>query len=482
MILIISSLLNVSVWSVLNWLATPGRSFSFWSVLISSSVGLGLFALILLITGRPFSSSLITMLIALIIWAGNHLKQKILSEPLVFSDAMLAKEACTHPRLYFGYAPLYVWPVVALGVALVVWLVFIERGFFQSPGIRVIFCLTALTFSVVLIALYINHFRFTRLTFDANKDAAHLSPLGAFFIHCAYHLKNRKSIRRRISTRTNEKFGSEHQEESLSAQKHLLLIQAESFCDLCKDRNGHSFIPNFERLAAKFSSGHLELPWRGAYTMRTEFSVLTGIPSEELESYAFDPYLLCAASPVESIATKANKLGYNTVVWHPNDKNFFNREKVMKNLGFREFVGIEGFADLPLNGRYISDEALLKKAGNWLIEQKENTFLFVITMEAHGPWDKNRFVAADRMHEEERYGFHLSSIDRGLANVLELVEKGKLTGVVGFYGDHLPGLKRLTQDKATSKTPWLLAGGTSIVHRTFDLCAFNRLICEEAFA
>ena len=64
-------------------------------------------------------------LIALL-WAGNRLKVAILNEVLVFSDIFLAGHALRYPRLYFGYAPKWVWPVVIAGGAALGWCLTIE--------------------------------------------------------------------------------------------------------------------------------------------------------------------------------------------------------------------------------------------------------------------------------------------------------------------------------------------------------------------
>ena len=68
-----------------------------------------------------------------------------------------------------------------------------------------------------------------------------------------------------------------------------MLIQAESYCPVAELLNRPSTTPTIDALRTQGPGGKLLLDWRGAYTMRTEFSVLTGLETTSLEAYAFDP-------------------------------------------------------------------------------------------------------------------------------------------------------------------------------------------------
>lgn len=84
------------------------------------------FALLLLVTDRYWTSISIGAALIALLWAGNRLKVAILNEVLVFSDIFLAGHALRYPRLYFGYAPKWVWPVVIAGGAALGWCLTIE--------------------------------------------------------------------------------------------------------------------------------------------------------------------------------------------------------------------------------------------------------------------------------------------------------------------------------------------------------------------
>lgn len=93
--------------------------------------------------------------------------------------------------------------------------------------------------------------------------------------------------------------------------------------------------------------------------------------------------------------------------------------------------------------------------------------MFVVTMEAHGPWSKDKFPGAEKLTEVERYETHLQHLDAGLRRVVEAEEKareGKEAGKATYrgidlclYGDHLPGLGVLRgrENEIPSDTLWV---------------------------
>lgn len=428
---------------------------------------LSIFPLILLLTARFLTTIAIGVVLILLLWAGNRLKVAILSEVLVFSDIFLAGHAIRYPRLYFGYAPKWIWPVLVAGCAGLGWLMTLETPIEGlSFGERVPGVL-AFLFTCGVMARFLSKpsygiRRFLGrhpLTFDAQADAQSYTPLGAALLHVLHHGQYRFDLRARFKMRKD----AETDRQGAHSVEHCLMIQAESFVPIHRliDRPGQT--PMIDQLMSDGLSGSLSLDWRGAYTMRTEFAVLTGVAPRELETYGFDPYRLAAMVPMNSLAWRLKAKGYRTVVCHPNDARFFDRDRVMKNLGFDEFIDLAALkARWPemgtrgaLCGQYISDASLLQWAARYLQEAKEPTFLFVITMEAHGPWDASKFDGAEALSELERYEVHLSHLDEGVFHIVDAQEEGEKISVL-LYGDHLPGLEVLRRRKIASDTAWVM--------------------------
>lgn len=452
------------------------------------------YPLLLVLFDRPIASFALGLLLIVLLWAGNRLKVAILSEVLVFSDVFLAGHALRYPRLYFGYAPLWVWPLVVGAFALLAWGVSLEPAAnLGSVGTRV-------GVGAAILLAFAGFAAFVRrpnrsveaflanypLTFDTQTDAATYTPIGAALLHSLWHGQRRMALRERFrfegdvktESQTEAVKGSCGRVDSAAApeeKRHLLLVQAESLAPIGRLLGRPSVTPVLDRLAAEGASGALELDWRGAYTMRSEFAVLTGVKPRDLETYGFDPYRLAAMVPMESLARRMKRLGYRTVVCHPNDGRFFDRNRVMPNLGFDEFIDLEALKKLDARfmkpeaycGHYVSDEALLAWAAEYLEKAEDPVFLFVVTMEAHGPWSKDKFPGAEKLTEVERYETHLKHLDAGLRRVVEAEEKareGKEAGKATYrgidlclYGDHLPGLGVLRgrENEIPSDTLWV---------------------------
>lgn len=409
----------------------------FVSLLISGCVLTVLF----LITEREITTGLLGLFLTVLLFAGNYLKTSILKEPLVFSDVFLAGHAIKYPRLYFGYVPKWVYVAIFV-VSLFLAVVFsAEKPVVIDPSVLIFDFSLLVVIGAGLLLVFFNGkiseglLKKTSLSFEPKDDAQKYSPIGAAFLHSLWHAKNRGLLRKKFSSPEVE---VKTKNKAKDKSPHLLLIQAESFCRM-KTTNGLSLTPQIDELFGQSQSGQLLLKWTGAYTMRTEFSVLCGLDVQSLQTYGFDPYRLASMEPMDSLARKLKKLGYKTIVWHPNSRYFFNRDKVMPNLGFDEFVADEQFASIPTHGRYTSDQLLLEKAIEYLKSCKKPTFLFVITMEAHGPWKGDDF-GIEKLTPGACYAEHLRNLDLGIGKVWKTIQEENLDIVLGLYGDHLPSL------------------------------------------
>ena len=462
--------------------ATPRTSYSnsfgkgLWvGDVLCAGLVLGIFSLILLLTDRFLTTIAIGLVLILLLWAGNRLKVAILSEVLVFSDIFLAGHALRYPRLYFGYAPKWVWPLLIVGCAGLGWCLTLEKPIDvltlgeRMSGVLAILLICGLI-ALLLRRPSVGIIRFLGrhpLSFDAQVDAGRYTPLGAALLHVLHHGQCRYRLRLRFRKHSDGSTES----NSGNPTEHRLLIQAESFVPLHRLLDRPSQTPMIDRLMSVGKSGRLSLDWRGAYTMRSEFAVLTGLAPRELETYGFDPYRLAAMIPMDSLAWKMKAKGYRTVVCHPNDARFFDRDKVMKNLGFDEFIDLtdlkEGWPQMvakdALCGHYVSDSALLQWAVDYLRESDVPTFLFIITIEAHGPWDPSKFDGAASLTEVERYEVHLAHLDKGVARIVKAQEEGEPLSVL-MYGDHLPGLEILRKKtrEIPSDTAWLMWNLTAL--------------------
>lgn len=406
------------------------------------------YAGLLCVSARMFMSTLIGLGLIILLWAGNGLKKRLLGESLVFSDVFLAGHALRYPRLYFGYVPCLVWCAIAAGISVLFGVAYWEERL-DSETLSVVWTVWMIVFGlgVVLLAVLIwrgvDSKRFS-LSFNALDDARRYTVLGAALLHTVWHVRNSKSLLKRFSLKAQRKADTNQE------LRHFVLIQAESYCPLSQLTNRASVTPFMDHLAAQFHSGNLKMDWRGAYTMRTEFSVLSGKKTTDLETFAFDPYRAASRVPMDSLARDFKKAGFQTIAWHPNDGRFFDRRHVLPNLGFDRFDDLASFVALPKSGLYTGDEALLKAAGEFLAQAKQSIFLFIITMEGHGPWNLD-----SKKSEVEYYEDRIADLDRGMKTLTETLATVKAACHVALYGDHLPGLK-IFQNTRQKATRWML--------------------------
>ncbi|MDR0827478.1 MAG: LTA synthase family protein [Desulfovibrio sp.] len=439
-------------------------------------------SLFLLLTGRILLSLLLVAALLCLLVVFNRAKEEVLREPLVLADAWLLPQVFLYPEMYFPFLPMRgITAGLALLVLILAGLVFLEKPLpllRSFPGIASCAAVTLLPVAA-LWRLRQGFFqtaarfllRLLPVSHDAVKDAARNGALASALTHpvLAGHMKREKPEWMR-EERTRPK--ASHLPEALEnllretaampmeKRPHIALIQAESFCDFRERMQGpqkeslKDFLPNWDKLKAAGRSLPTPENAYGAYTMRTEFAMLTGLRQEDLGPWAFNPYLLAARQPLWSVARYFAEKGYATVCIHPYYKKFFQRDKVMSNLSFEKFLGIEELADLEHFGPYVSDAALGKRMVREMETSSRPVFCFAITMEAHGPWRTGRLTADELAaelpdinlglftQEEQYYLCHLRHMDR-LFGMLAAPDAALQRGYkLLAYGDHAPGLGR----------------------------------------
>jgi phosphoglycerol transferase MdoB-like AlkP superfamily enzyme len=440
----------------------------------------------LLLTARPLLSLACTLSLLLLLARLNLVKEKTLREPLILADARLLPQGFRHPSLYLPFLPIRILLAGFAGfVALCVVLLHLEnpiawRG--NSPLLA--FCLIT-AFLPLAVAVLLRLGRLSPLarfllhvcpvSHDAAADAVRCGALAAALMHPVQagrmeygDLRDtadflREHTLRPVSSRFAPAFermlratASTHP----AARSHVVLVQAESFCDIRKHLSGaqrealRDFLPDWDRL--RQSGQALSTPENafGAYSMRTEFSMLTGLQPETLSPWALNPYLLASRRPLWSLAWFFRDLGYEALCIHPYHKRFFGRDKVMPNLGFQRFLSIEELGEMERFGPYVSDAALGRRILEELEEARRPVFCFAVTMEAHGPWLEGRLTEqeiAETLHdvdvdlfspEMRRYLCHLRHMDALFEMLLDAREEGRCGRDVEVwaYGDHAPGV------------------------------------------
>lgn len=407
-----------------------------------------LFALVLTLSGRPLLAGIVSLATGAGWARADQDKRRVLREPIVFTDLFQAFDILRHPDLAlpFPHKGLIVLGSVAVAT-------FFALVIHYEPASHSLLGPLLLLTGTAGLLLGIRHFPdriAPQFSADPAVDAARHGPFATILLHALFAHRQRTALRRRVHPDTSGVAASS------DASGPVVLIQSESFFDI---RRLHpdipaDLLPQFDRRRREARMhGRLTVPCWGANTVRTEFAALTGLGTADLGFDHFNPYARFLTAPVRSLAWTMKRQGYRTVCLHPFDPHFYRRHEVMPLLGFEEFIGDEAFIAAERINGYVSDHAVTETAIRLIRERGPKLFLFVITMENHGPWsspadaDDARLPALPIPEAEQRALRHYcQSLRHADAMLGRLCETLSLTGhdaVLGFYGDHWPSFPAL---------------------------------------
>lgn len=419
---------------------------------IHCGVVLLFFAGSLTICQRPWLSAGLTLAFLTLVVFVNNAKFRALREPFVFTDFGLFSQALHHPRLYL--------PFLGAGRAIIALLLFaltLYSGIAFEPALISQLSLVAFA-SVILISvlggvllMWAGTVRVPPITLDPITDIRCLGLVTSLWL---YWLAERRHPGvpqdAGYAALTIKRPRGTHGE-----LPDIVVVQSESFFDArCLSANiKPDVLKHFdEMMKVSSNSGRLLVPAWGANTMRTEFAFLSGLTEEQLGVHRFNPYRRFARRELPTLASHLRLLGYRTVCIHPHPASFFGRDRVFPCLGFDEFLDIREFDVSQRCGPYISDAAVTQKIGAVLATVKYPTFVFVITMENHGPLHLEQASHGERFyHAAPPLGFdeltvylrHLQNADRMIGELRQRLLQQERDSVLCFFGDHVPSMPKV---------------------------------------
>jgi len=446
------------------------------------------FSLLILLSGRVLLSCAALLAILTTLVLINNAKFRALREPVLFNDFNLLKQIAKYPKVYFPFFGTLIAIVLLLCVVVVIflfWLVDVPIDLWRSTvagssggySWLLIYplCLLAgcgaLFFRPDTIKKIFKPLGGQCLHFDGNKDVARFGLVATIFFHYFFARSQRPAVRLRMGRRAGQ---IEAQIASLPATKLSLpelvvVVQAESFLDV---RKLHESIPkdtlkhfdDARRSSALY--GKLEVPAWGANTVRTEFSVLTGIANVDLGLESGNPYLNLVTENSWSFARRYKDLGYRTVCLHPYYAGFYGRARALARLGFDEFLDIRAFPRQGVRSAYVGDVEFAEKLIGLVQHTTQPMFLFGITMEAHGPFAAGRRQDTQPLAPESplrdsdlpEYLKHLRSSDEMIRVIRSGLQDCAGDYSLCVYGDHVPSLPIAYEiaDFVDTKTDYLL--------------------------
>lgn len=245
------------------------------------------------------------------------------------------------------------------------------------------------------------------------------------------------------------------QETDASVEKpNIICVLLESFVDPneinfleCSENP----VPNFENLAANYSSGYLTVPVVGAGTANTEFEILTGMGMQYFGLGEYPYKTILKTNSCESIASDLKNLGYGTEVVHNNGGNFYSRANAFSQMGFDNFTSKEmmNITEYTPLGTWPTDDILVSEVAKALDSTPQQDFVYTITVQGHGAYPTEKVIenpeitvtgaeTEEANNEWEYYVNEIHEVDKFIANLTNMLSQRDEKTIVVFFGDHLP--------------------------------------------
>jgi hypothetical protein len=427
------------------------QAIAFWkrhtaTLIIHLGLWLLLFAFELMVVRRPWFATIIELAFLLLVVQVNNAKFYSLREPFIFQDFEYFTDALKHPRLYLPFLGVGRALIIAVGFGVALF-----AGLTLEPSLTLRISITEffmMVFAMVILGValvWLGARQKLTVTFEPKTDLQQLGLLaslwrygeaecGSYCIFSPYNFVKPTPI-------------------ALAELPKLVVVQSESFFDARRLFSGirTEVLQEFDMLTANAAChGQVEVPAWGANTVRTEFAFLSGLMADSLGVHRFNPYRKLARQGILTLAGFLKSLGYRTVCVHPYQASFYARDKVFPLLGFDEFIDIKSFNGIEKTGPYIGDVALAEKVCALLeASSTQPIFVFIITMENHGPLHLEKVLESDveRLYANPPpdecddltiYLRHLSNADHMAGMLRNRLETLPGNNWLCWYGDHVP--------------------------------------------
>ena len=381
---------------------------------------------------RPWLAAGSCLLTVAILAGVDRLKRRVIGEPPVFSDLALLAQVPRHPELYYTRPlsdPRAAGPLV-LGLAVVAAWYVLEPAALPDGAGAALAAFAALPVGLAALVAVLRSppgRRIVRQFFPQPDLTADVARYGILATMMGYALRRRDEAADPAPPAPVLPRGEPEDEV-------LVVVQLESFLDPA--RLGGPPLPAMARIRAEAAQyGHLAVPAHGAYTMRTEHAVLTGREPRTLGFGRYDPYLARGGDEPTSLARLARAKGFATIFVHPFHRDFFDRARVFRRLGFDRLVMEEAFSGARRVGPYIADEAVAERILSEVADGGRR-FVFAVTMENHGPWKAGRLPGIEAGLAQ--YLRHAAGTGRAVERLIDGLKGRRATLCV--FGDHAPSL------------------------------------------
>ena len=411
--------------------------------------------------GRPLLAGFASLVTVAILTAISIRKRQLVAEPLAFSDFGLIEMILRHPDLYyteFLLKPAFLLGAAAFLAALGAWLWF-EPAYAVLPPVASLLVVVLVLAGIALLWQAARRGALAHLLarhIEHPDPEGHLRSWGLLLTLVVYGLRWRGQA---FTPYAIPAAGSEPHIPPVDPDL-VIVIQFESFLDPVRLGLSGETLPGLARARdLALLHGPLRVPACGAFTMRTEHAVLTGLSDSDLGFRAFDPYLSRRGPVPSSLAHRLRERGFATIFMLPFRAGFFGRDVVVPRLGFERLLFEEDFGKAERFGPYVSDRALMEAILSEAKRQSGPALITAITMENHGPWTAGRLPGEP--DPRRQYLQHLRNADEAIGLLLDGLSARPGRTLLCIFGDHPPILPGLvpSRDAETDYAVLVFEGG-----------------------
>jgi len=142
-----------------------------------------------------------------------------------------------------------------------------------------------------------------------------------------------------------------------------------------------------------------------------------------------------------SLPKLLNDQGYLSKAIHGDNKEFWNRNIMLPNLGYADYIDETRFKDQQTEGMGILDESLFSQSLTEISKMKQPFDLFAITLTSHMPFELPDNLATLKLTNKDESSQYLQSIhylDKCIGQFVKGLKKGGYLDntVIVIYGDH----------------------------------------------
>ena len=420
---------------LLNWIPVLLIQFFFYALL-----------------NRQWTAFLGTAFLALAMSLGNYFKLIFRSDPFVFDDMSSILAGLTVAGEYDVKVDWRILLVLLFTAAAAVILFFCAKGH-ARPGTRLILAAGVLLSAILLWhTVYSDGNRYYENSYTnylfVTRDKRDNFVANGFFYPFLYSITESSNTQPDgyDEQTTAEQYAAYHNAEIPDGKKlNVMVLQLESFCDLGAmgvNEIAKEVYQPLHELQTQSYSGTMIANVIGGGTINTERAVMTGCWNQQ------DYY-----KPAYSYIRYLNSQGFETIVTHPNDPNFYARKSVNSNLGFQTFYNLENYFGEITDGLWRCDESYLPEVFRIFREKAEDdqqpVFMFNVSLQGHSPYNTESYdresnlwngdgASEQTAHALNNYLSCVFETQRVLAAEIEKIQDSSAAMVLMIYGDHKP--------------------------------------------